>query len=75
MGPNHRADNMNGAEKVPGSLAGTSGDAAILFEPGEEILNPMARLVHVSVVLAPIDSLVAAGSRWLGLLFSVPFCP
>jgi len=43
---------MNGAEEVASGLVIAGGDAAVLLEPGEEVLDEMSSLVQMPVVVA-----------------------
>lgn len=49
--PNDRSGQINGAEEVAGGLVVAGGDAAILLELGEELLDQVTRPVQVFVIV------------------------
>lgn len=52
--PNNSGSEIDGTEEVTGGLVVAGGNAAILLELVEELLNQMTRPVQVLVVFAPL---------------------
>jgi len=52
-------------EEISRGLVVTRGDAAVLFEFTEEILDQVARLVERLIELAGRCGFAEAGSRWI----------